>query len=217
MSELISHPEYATDVVIVRHGETEWNTQGRLQGWRPVPLNANGQEQVRASAATLASFRPTAIYSSPVLRAVETAEIIADELGLDRASITQHDGLGEFRMGTYEGKAWAELIELDSWKAYLRSPHETTFPGGESLVAIRDRAIGAVNAIVEAHGGGRLVITTHGGIARLTMLTALASPLSAYHRLGMPNAGVSRLRLVPGRAPKVLAVSWSPTPAHAVL
>jgi probable phosphoglycerate mutase len=125
----------------------------------------------------------------------------------------EHDGFGEFRMGDYEGMAWTELIELDSWREYLARPHETTFPGGgESLVGIRDRAVAAFNDVVGRHGGGRLVITTHGGIARLLMLTALDAPLSAYHRLSMPNAGISRLRLVPGRAPKVLAVSWSQTP-----
>jgi broad specificity phosphatase PhoE len=214
-SKLVPHPRQVTDLLLVRHGQTDWNVERRIQGWRPVPLNAEGRRQVRGCATLLGQVRPVAIISSPVARTVETADVLKEVAGWD-APVELVPGLGEFRMGDWDGVALSELQGQPSWRDYLDNPAETTFPSGEALVAIRARAVGAVNDLVAARAGGSLVVVSHGGIVRLLLMAAYGLPLSSYHNTHVDNASVTHIRLVPTRPARVMAVNRCAGPLNAL-
>ena len=206
MARLTPHETLITDLLLVRHGQTDWNVERRIQGWEPVPLNDTGRAQARAAASLLADLKPAAVVSSPVLRAVQTAEILKDALGWPDP-VETHPGFGEFRMGDWDGKALSELWGAEAWRFYLDHPAETTFPRGESLADIRARAIGAANAVVSEKGGGSVVIVSHGGIVRLLTMAAYGLPLARYHSTHVDNASITHIRLLPTRPARVLAVN----------
>jgi broad specificity phosphatase PhoE len=138
-----------TTLLLVRHGETDWNAEGRLQGHTDRPLNAYGREQAKALAAQLAGEDVAAIYASDLARARETAEIVGERLGLP---VVVDPDLREKNWGTWEGLTSEErlLVELE----------------GESTAEHQERTLRAVERIVERHPGQRVVVVTHGGSLR---------------------------------------------------
>lgn len=207
MTELVPHPRLIVDVAIARHGETAWNAESRIMGSRPIPLSAKGRDEATALGSLLAGWRPSVCVTSPVLRAVETAEVVLSHVGSD-VPRREHPGLGEFDMGAWEGSLLSELRALEAWRRYLTAPHEIRFPGGETLAEIQLRAVTAVNEIV-ASTTGSVFIVTHAGVVRLLALAALGAPLSSYHRTSVATASVTHVRLVPGRPPQLRTVGTS--------
>ncbi len=173
-------------------------------GARPIPLSERGRAEADDIAAMLPGFAPSVCVTSPVLRAVETADRALRRLGVDPPR-RAHEGLTEFRMGHWEGQTLAELRPLDAWRAYLERPEQVRFPAGETLEEIQTRAVRAVNEMV-ASATGSVFVVTHAGVVRLLCLAALAAPLSSYHRTGVTTASATHLRLVPGRPPQLRAM-----------
>ena len=149
-----------TTLLLVRHGETDWNAAGRLQGHTDRPLNDHGRRQALALADRLAGERVDAIYASDLLRAKETAEIVGGQLGLP--VVTDPD-LREKDWGTWEGLTPDERAAVE-----LR---------GESTQEHRDRVMRAVRRIVERHPGQRVVVVTHGGSLRRVQSATLGMAL----------------------------------------
>ena len=138
-----------TTLLLVRHGETDWNAEGRLQGHTDRPLNEHGRRQARELAARLAGEQVDAIYASDLVRARETAEIVGAQLGLE---VAIDPDLREKNWGNWEGLTGDERASV-------------VFEG-ESTELHRDRVMAAVRRIVERHRGGRVVVVTHGGSLR---------------------------------------------------
>lgn len=136
-------------LLLVRHGETDWNAEGRLQGHTDRPLNDYGRRQAQALAEQLAGARVDAIYTSDLARARETAEIVAARLGLP---VAVDPDLREKDWGTWEGLTSEERLTVEFQ--------------GESTEAHRERVMRAIERIVAAHAGGRVVVVTHGGSLR---------------------------------------------------
>ncbi|MFD0483926.1 histidine phosphatase family protein [Kineococcus sp. GCM10028916] len=151
-------PTVPPRTALVRHGETDWNRDGRLQGRTDIPLNDTGRAQARALAGTLAGQGWSAITSSPLSRARETAQIIADHLGLEL--LPAHDDLVERNFGEAEGGNREELT--------ARFPNGER-PGGESWPEIVDRGAGAVRRIRAEHGDAALLVVAHGTFIRATV------------------------------------------------
>lgn len=151
-------------VCIARHGETDWNIRGVLQGWIDVPINALGKRQAVDLAESVLSAGFTAIWSSPLVRARETAEIIATHLGLPPPRF--HDGLKERRFGAIQGIPKAELAELNPvlLQHILKRNPATHFEDGETMDEFADRVIAAVIAIGGLHTGERVLLITHGWV-----------------------------------------------------
>jgi len=149
-----------TTLLLVRHGETDWNAEGRLQGHTDRPLNDYGRRQAAALAEELAGDDLAAIYASDLSRARETAEILADRIGLP----VELD---------------AELREKDwgSWEGLTPSERERVEQVGESTEAHRARVLRAVRRIAERHPGQRVVVVTHGGSLRRVQAAALGMAL----------------------------------------
>jgi len=138
-----------TTLLFARHGQTDWNAEGRLQGHTDRPLNAYGREQAKALAARLAGEDVAAIYASDLARARETAEIVGERLGLP---VVVDPDLREKNWGTWEGLTSEERLRVEL--------------AGESTAEHRERTVRAVERIVERHPGQRVVVVTHGGSVR---------------------------------------------------
>ena len=142
----------------IRHGQTEWNRQFRLQGSSDIPLNDTGREQARQAVGVLSGTRWDAVVSSPLSRARETAQIIADGLGITLGP--SYDLLAERHYGDAEG-ATAEDIAAN-WPDH-------DYPGLESLDSVVARGIAALDRIADDYGDANVVIVCHGTIIRYTL------------------------------------------------
>ncbi len=151
-----------TELYLVRHGETDWNRQHRIQGLTDIPLNATGRKQARA-AGELLSRRPwNAIYSSPLSRARETAMIIAEQTGLSEPDAI--DALVERNYGEAEG---LNFIEIDR-----RYPNRSEVPGQESRAEVIARVVPALRDLAATHPGESLIVVSHGGAIRAMLMAA---------------------------------------------
>ncbi|MFT4236011.1 MAG: histidine phosphatase family protein [Microbacterium sp.] len=155
-----------TLITLVRHGQTDWNLNGRIQGRTDIPLNDTGRDQARDAAASLLDRGHTLVVASPLSRAFETASIIATELGLDAP--LAHPGLIERDYGIGEGMSDAdierEMTERGlTVRAFFRSP-----PGGEDDAAVAARAVPALREIA-AHHEGPVIAVAHGAFIRVAL------------------------------------------------
>jgi probable phosphoglycerate mutase len=144
----------ATTLGLVRHGETDWNAEHRIQGGTDIPLNDVGRAQARVTAARLADEAWDGILTSPLVRAAETARIIADVLGLGRPTVLP--ALRERAFGEIEGLTLEERM--------ARFGEDGPVPGLESRTDVVDRARPALAAVAARHPGRRLLVVTHGGV-----------------------------------------------------
>ncbi|MGQ9801398.1 MAG: histidine phosphatase family protein [Candidatus Saccharicenans sp.] len=182
-----------TRIVLVRHGETEWNRVERFRGSVDIPLNENGLRQAELLARRLlAAWKPAAVYSSPLSRAIKTAEAIAYPLDL-RVQI--HPGLSDINYGQWQGltpdevrSRWPELFER--WQTI---PDNLHFPGGVSISERQRIGVTAVREIAAAHPGETVVCVGHTVINRLIILGLLDLDLSYFWRLRQDNCALNVL------------------------
>ena len=146
-------------IFMTRHGETDWNLEGRWQGHTDVPLNETGRAQARATGMLLSRRRWDGIFSSPLSRARETASIIAAEVGL--AEPTLVDALVERNYGQAEGLDWLQVE--------TRYPHGTVVPGRESREQVGARVIPALMELAAQRPGEALLVVSHGGAIRAVL------------------------------------------------
>jgi len=156
-----------TALLLVRHGETDWNADGRLQGHTDRPLSDFGRRQARQLAEELAEEKLDAIYASDLSRARETAEIVGVLLGL---GVVIDPGLREKDWGTWEGLTGVERDRVEFV--------------GESTEAHQERMLGALRRIAERHSGGRVLVVTHGGSMRRVQTVALGMALPVVENCG---------------------------------
>jgi broad specificity phosphatase PhoE len=196
-----------TTVFLVRHGVTDWHREGRLVGQRDIPLNADGTAQAREAGDLLGEEGIGEILASPLLRAVQSAEIIAARFGAD---VTRDPRLGELRYGRWEGLTHEQLAASPDYQRFRNAPLTERLPGGETLAQARDRAVGAVEqALRDVPAGERLAIVTHASIIRILVGHYLGMSLDTCHRLHIPPGSLSVLSFRDDREPpRVLAIGW---------
>lgn len=178
-----------TTILLIRHGENSMVGK-RLAGHLPnVHLNQKGKEQAEQVAQSLRNAPIKAIYSSPLERAVETAEPLAQALGLP---VQIAPGLVELRYGDWQGRTLKQLSRYKLWKVVQEKPSEMRFPNGESFTEVRDRAVAEVERIAAAHDEKDLVACfSHGDIIRLVVSHFLGMPLDVFQRLAANPASIS--------------------------
>jgi probable phosphoglycerate mutase len=170
-----------TRIILVRHGQTEWNRIERFRGRADVPLNETGLDQAEATGRRIAAeWRPAAIYSSPLSRAVKTAEAIAKHVAFSTGSkqclpVYIHAGLADIDYGQWQGLTpgeaharWPEVI--NTW---YHAPHTACIPGGETLDDVRARTMAAVNELAMRYVGQTFVLVSHTVINRVILLGVL--------------------------------------------
>jgi broad specificity phosphatase PhoE len=169
-------------LVLIRHGETESNRNRRFAGWSDEHLTEEGREGVVRLARSL-GLRGGRLYTSPVRRAIETAEILAAELSLPVHTV--HD-LHEIELGEWTGLTESEVAERwpSAYRQWLERPDQLEIPGRERLEEVRERAVDAIDQIGKAElseDGATVVVITHLALIRVLWLTANDRPLAEYH------------------------------------
>jgi probable phosphomutase (TIGR03848 family) len=178
-----------TTVLLIRHGENSMVGK-RLAGRLPdVHLNENGKKQAEELARVLCTAPIKAIYSSPLERAVETAQPLAQELGLP---VNIAPGLIELEYGDWQGKTLKQLSRLKLWKVVQEKPSEMRFPNGESFVEVQQRAVAEVERIAAAHEEQDMVACfSHGDIIRLLSAHFLGMSLDLFQRVAANTASIT--------------------------
>ncbi len=189
-----------TRLLLVRHGQTAYNAEVRFMGQLDVPLDETGRAQARAVAEGLAKEHPTAIYSSSLGRALDTARAVRarmrpqPELHVDARLMEGH--FGEWQGQTLEELKLNDAARLAKWDAgRLR----TAPPGGESVQNMAKRVQAAYQDIVGAHPDQDVIVVAHGGTLQVMLVLALGLPLEDYRKLWLSNASVSELRIEAGQ------------------
>jgi probable phosphoglycerate mutase len=178
-----------TRILLARHGETEWNRVGRWQGQADEPLNETGRRQAAELAERLAGDGITAIYTSDLARARETADAVARRLGLE---VVEDAGLREIDVGSWSGLTRAEVEQRfpEGFARWLRGEigHD-----GETREQLTDRVVAAVERIAAEHPSETILVVTHGGAIRAIRRHAAGDPGESVE-----NCGTSPLELVDG-------------------
>ena len=197
----------ATRIIAIRHGETAWNVDTRIQGQLDISLNETGQWQAARAAQALAGEPVHAIYASDLQRAWETAHAIAKAVG----QIPQPEiGLRERGFGIFQGRTFAEIEatwpeEAKRWRQ--RDPHWAP-EGGESLAALTDRVTQTTAELAARHAGQQIVLVAHGGVMDALYRAATGQTVQAPRTWHLGNAAINRLLWTPQG---LTLVGWSDT------
>ncbi len=194
-----------TLLLLIRHGETAWNADARIQGHTDIELNARGHAQAQALAGALADAELDAIYCSDLTRARQTAAPLAQRLGIEPRLDA---ALRERAFGAFEGSSFVELERVHPqacarWRA--RDP-EFAAPGGERLDAFYARVTDAALRIAAAHAGGRVALISHGGALDCLYRHASGQSLAAPRSWELRNAAINRVLVAEGR---MTLVGWN--------
>ncbi len=181
-----------TRVVAVRHGETAWNVQTRIQGQLDIGLNDAGRWQAQRLARALADERFDAVYASDLQRTADTARAVAERNGL---ALRTEASLRERGFGEFEGLTWAEVEQQHPESSRRWRERDAAFgpPGGETLAAFYERAVGALAAIAARHRGQHILIVTHGGVLDALYRAASRIALDAPRTWQLGNASINRV------------------------
>ncbi|CAP43884.1 histidine phosphatase family protein [Bordetella petrii] len=193
-----------TEIWFIRHGETSWNREGRLQGWQDIDLNAAGREQAAQLAARIGAAGQAfgALYSSDLRRAYATAEPLSAGLGL---RLRSEPGLRERSYGVLEGLDLGRIDELAPEAAAARKSRDPHRPleGGESLGQFQARIIATVDDLAARHSGECILAVTHGGVLDIIWRHACGVTLDGERAVPLLNASINRIG-VEGRRWQVL-------------
>jgi probable phosphoglycerate mutase len=191
-------------LILIRHGETERNSEAKLQGGKSdIPLDEEGRKQAHCLGLALKGEKLKAIYSSPLKRALDTAQAIAVHHHL---KVETDHALAEIDMGFIDGLDLAEVKEsqADFWKRWRQEDYSAPLPGGESPLQVQKRAWGVVQEIIGGNPEGSVVVVSH-AISLQTIITAiLGAPLSSFTRFHLGVASITILHIDDNRASLVL-------------
>ena len=181
-----------TRIIAIRHGETAWNVDTRIQGQTDIGLNDKGHWQARQAAAALAREPIAAIYTSDLSRAHDTARAIAQVQGLTPQT---ERGLRERAFGIFEKRTWAEIESLwpDDARQWRERVPEWAPAEGESLLALRERIQHLTHALAARHVGEQIVFVAHGGVMDILYRLATLQALQAPRTWTLGNANINRL------------------------
>jgi phosphoserine phosphatase len=188
-----------TRVYLIRHGQSEWNEQGRYQGQTDSALSALGRRQAFFLAEALADVPLCAVYSSRLVRAYDTAATIAAR---HRLPVVTLELLREIRLGEWEGLTEAEITARHGpvVAAWRRNAGDIVpGGGGETLTELRVRGLRALREMLRLHRGETIAAVGHGGLNKMILLTVLGSPTSRYWHLRQDNGAINILEFGPNR------------------
>lgn len=180
--------------ILVRHGQTGWNKVERFRGRADLALDEVGKRQAAAVGQRLASVPVVAVYSSPLKRALMTAEILAQPLGLTPQT---HDGLLDIDFGLWQGLSpeEAKTQNPELFTCWIERPHEVQFPQGESLEDVRSRVVTAVEHLATEHEKETVVLVSHVVVCRVLLLALLDLDDSHFWQVGQNTAAINAFEL----------------------
>jgi len=180
------------NLILVRHGETEFNRQRLILGRGPEPLNATGQAQALAAAVAVSRNAPFVLYSSPIVRTIQTAEAIASECSV---AFTPMPGLEEIDAGDLEGLTGSQLQEQypDVMRGWRNDPASAKMPNGESLGDVQNRTWAVINDIAQRHEDDTVVVVTHNFPIQAILCKALGMPLNNFRQLRVDLGSLTQM------------------------
>jgi probable phosphoglycerate mutase len=195
-----------TYILLIRHGQNDWVSKQRLAGWLPgVHLNDLGWQQAEELSERIRDLPLSAIYSSPLERCLETARVIAKPHNLEVISLEE---LGEVRYGKWEGKKLKKLRKKKrKWYKIQHYPSRFRFPGGESFVAIQQRAVSAIEKLCGQHEKELIALVSHADLIKLVMSHYFGSHIDLFQRINISPASASLLSLSKGGPVRIMRVN----------
>lgn len=202
-----------TELILIRHGETDWNRELRFQGQVDVPLNATGHEQARRLARRLTEESVAAdhLVSSDLVRTRQTAAPVLGALLPQLHIDTLTDpGLREQDFGLVDGMRVQDIKDQhpEAWAQWLRFQADGGMPGGETTRQFHTRVMAALHRLAQQHAGQTLVVVTHGGVLDMVWRTARGLGLEGPRQSDIPNAALNRVRL---RGDAIDILHWADT------
>lgn len=189
-----------TALYLIRHGESTWNEAGRVQGWGNPALSRQGVAQARAMARRFRAIPLQRIYTSPLVRARQTAQAIGDVIGLSLYPVAD---LREVGLGAWEGRPITSLRRRhpELYHTWLRTPSRARIPDAEGIVRFQRRVLGAFRGVLaEADHGSTVAIVTHGGVIRVILASVLGVPFDPLMRgISLGNTSITQLTRSRGR------------------
>jgi len=184
-----------TQIILVRHGQTPWNLDKIFRGSRDIPLNDQGREEARLAGEWLKGEIIHAAYCSPLSRARDTGEAIARHHNL---AVTDLPGLSDLCYGDWEGMPLAEVkvAHAELYRQWETAPATVRFPKGETLDEVKDRAIKAVEAVVERHPGQVVLLAAHRAVNKVLIAAFIGLDNSHFWRLGQDTTAINRFNRV---------------------
>ena len=196
-------------LVLVRHApttETGKTLYGRLPGH---PLSEKGMQMAAELADRLASLKVAAVYTSPLQRAVQTAEAVARR---QRKPVLPHDGLIEVDYGKWSGRSLRSLYKLKAWRTVVTTPSRVTFPDGESLLGAQTRMVRTCQDLASRHRNQWVLAVTHADTIKAALSHYLGQPLDLFNRIAVAPASVSVLDLPESGPPRIITLNSNGDP-----
>jgi broad specificity phosphatase PhoE len=194
-----------TQLILVRHGRTEWNRVERFRGRADIEMDNVGIKQAEAAAARIADWQVSAVYSSPLRRALTTAEILAHPFGLE---VKPLPGIIDIDYGEWQGLSPEEATAKNDslYSKWLANPREMKFPGGESLDMVRERAISAVDVLITRHPKETVVLVSHKVVCHILILSFLGLDNSHFWQITQDVCAINLFE-VRGGIPSALSLN----------
>jgi broad specificity phosphatase PhoE len=187
------------EIILARHGQTEFNAKEIFRGQVDVPLNETGFKQAQLLGEYLSREKIDAVYTSPLSRAVKTAEAIA---GYQKLGVDIVENLNDINCGQWQGMPVADVKEQypDIYQDWLDTPEQVRLPGGESLADVRNRALPFVQNAVVRCGEGRIVVVSHRVVTKVLICALLTLDDSLFWSFKIDTAGITRFNFDGDRA-----------------
>lgn len=184
---------------LIRHGESEWNRLNKVQGLGDPGLSEEGKRQAKQLALRLAGEEIDLIYTTPLLRAKQTARAISNAGAI---AIKELESLREITLGTWEGKSFEEISRIfkKDYQAWLKAPSKAKIPQAESLTAFKKRIISSFKAIVKNNDAQNIAVVTHNGVISVFLSYIFKSNFDQlFHLLCINNASLTRIDFIDGK------------------
>ena len=193
----------ALEIILVRHGETDWNRDKRIMGRLPIGLNRRGRSQIQALARHLSKAPIDRIYTSPLRRARETSILIK---GRRRIPVRLAEPIAEIQYGKWVGKTFNEIEKERAFQLYNTFPSRARVPGGETLWEAQQRAVAFVEKLRRERKSGRFLLVSHADVIKVIVAHFLRMDLNDFQRMKIDNGAISLIRF-DGSSERVLAIN----------
>ena len=187
-----------TSIYLVRHGQTAWNKEEIFRGRTDIPLDEIGLKQAELAAEYFVGMEIHGIYSSPLARALQTAQKIAQFHAL---SVQPLEGIIDLSFGNWEGHAHQEIKSIDSerYRQWREEPHRVRLPGGETLDEARARSMAALEGVIQKHLGKTLVLVSHRVINKVLICGVLGIENSHFWQIGQDTTAINLIQYKNGK------------------
>ncbi len=195
------------EIILIRHGQTDWNRDRRIMGHRPIPLNATGKKESALLAKALSDVEIDAIYTSPFIRAFQTARILSSGRNVKLEKALE---IAEIDYGQWVGRTFDEVSQEESFHVYHTHPKDAQAPGGEKMISVATRAIGFIETLRKRHKRGRILVVSHADVIKVILVNYLKIDLNQILKLHIDNSSLSLLWFKENRV-RVMAMNCVPS------